>query len=311
MQGGNLMTRRLAWIAAATVTAASSASLAQPNPAFKYASAEEAAALEKEKEVKWEATAQAGLIMSTGNSRVTTFAAGISASRKAQKNKLSLDASAAYARSSIFLGVDEDGNGALSEDEIDRPSLTTTRSWSVKGRYDRFLTAKNALFLAAGLAADRPAGKELVGNAQAGYSRELYQHEEHTFLGEVGYDFTFEDLVVGDGVAIHSIRGFAGYKGALSPDTAVDASVEGLFNMNSLDSAGGKIDAFGDDRITSKLSLTTKLSEKLSFRFAFEARYDSAPAPRPPFAIPYEMGFVPLADELDTKAEATLIVTLL
>ncbi len=305
------MTReRLAWIAAAIVTAASSASLAQPTPTFKYATAEEAAALEKAK-VKWEAAAQAGLIMSTGNSRITTFAAGLSASRKAEKNKLSLDAAAAYARSSIFLGVDDNGNGFLSEDEIDRPSLTTTRSWMVKGRYDRFLTAKSSLFVAAGIAADRPAGKELVGNGQLGYSRELYQHEEHTFIGEIGYDFTFEDLVIGDGVAIHSIRGFAGYKGALSPDSAIDASVEGLFNVNTLDSAGGKIEAFGDDRITSKLALTTKLSPKLSFRFAFEARFDSAPAPRPPFGIPYEMGFVPLADELDTKAEATLIVTLL
>ncbi|MDQ3368308.1 MAG: DUF481 domain-containing protein [Myxococcota bacterium] len=302
---------RLAWIALAIVMAASSAALAQPVPTFKYATAEEAAALEKEKEVKWEATAQAGLIMSTGNSRVTTFAAGLSASRKAQQNKLSLDAAAAYARSSIFLADDRNGNGVLSEDELDRPSITSTRSWMVKGRYDRFLTAKNALFVAAGVAADRPAGKELVGNGQAGYSRELYHHDEHTFLGELGYDFTYEDLVVGDGVAIHSIRAFAGYKGALSPDSAVEASVEGLFNMNTLDSAGGQIDTFGDNRITSKLSLTTKLSQKLSFRFAFEARFDSAPAPRPPFAIPYEMGFVPLADELDTKAEATLIVTLL
>jgi hypothetical protein len=307
------MTRdRLAWIAVATLVASSSAALAQPTPAFKYATAEEAAALEKAKEVKWEAAAQGGLILTTGNSRVTTFAAGLSASRKAQKNKLSLEAGGAYARSSIFLGVDANGNGALSEDEIDRPSLTTTRSWMVKGRYDRFLTAKNALFVAAGLAADRPAGKELVGNGQLGYSRELYHHEAHTFMGEIGYDFTFEDLVVaGDGVAIHSIRAFTSYKGALSEDAAIDASVEGLFNMNKLDSAGGKIDAFGDNRLTSKLALTTKLSPKLSFRFAFEAKYDSAPSPRPPFAIPYEAGFVPLADELDTKAEATLIVTLL
>lgn len=290
---------------------AGSTASAQPTPAFKYATAEERAALEKENAVKWEAAAQAGLILMTGNSRVTTFASGLTASRKDRSNKLTLDANAAYARSSIFLGFDANGNGALSSDEIDRDSQTTTRAWLLKGRYDRFLTAKNSLFVAAGVSADRPAGRELVGNGQLGYSRELYQSGPHTFIGEAGYDFTYEDLVVGSGVAIHSMRGFGGYKGALSDDTAVDASVEGLFNMNSITNASGTFDAFEDNRINSKVALTTKLGTRLSFRFSFEAKFDSAPAPRPPLAIPYEPGFVPVAEELDTKAEATLIISLL
>jgi hypothetical protein len=285
---------------------------AQPTPKFTYASADDVAAAEKAKDKpKWEASAQAGLILTTGNSRVTTFATGLTASRKAKKNKLSFEAGAAYAKSSIFLGVDDNGNGMLSPDEIDRPSSVTTRSWMLKGRYDRFLTKKNALFISAGVAADKPAGKELVGNGQVGYSRELYHHDVHTFTGEGGYDLTYEDQVSADGFAIHSLRGFASYKGALSDDTSVDASVEGLFNMNSLETGTGHVDSFDDRRWTGKLALSTKLSTKLAFRFSFEAKHDSAPAPRAPFAIPYETGFVPVADKLDTKAEATLIVTLL
>jgi hypothetical protein len=227
---------------------------------------------------------------------------------------VSFEAGAAYAKSSIFLGVDENGNGMLSEDEITRPSSVTTRSWMLKGRYDRFLTKKNALFISAGVAADKPAGKELVGNGQVGYSRELYHHDVHTFTGEGGYDLTYEDQLGSpdpEGFAIHSLRGFAAYKGALSDDTSVDASVEGLFNMNSLETGTGHVDSFDDRRWTGKLALSTKLSTKLAFRFAFEAKHDSAPAPRAPFAIPYEAPFVPVADKLDTKAEATLIVTLL
>jgi hypothetical protein len=284
---------------------------AQPTPSFKYATADDVAAAEKAEKPKWEAGAQAGLILTTGNSRVTTFATGLTASRKAKRHKLSLEAGAAYAKSSIFLGVDEDGNGTLSPDEIERPSQVTTRSWMLKGRYDQYLTKKNALFLSAGVLADKPAGKELVGNAQAGYSRELYHHDVHTFTGEVGYDFSYEDQVIGDGFGIHSLRGFVAYKGVLSDDTSVDATVEGLFNVNDLQTATGPVDAFDDQRYLGKLALSTKLSTKLAFRFSFEAKYDNAPAPRAPFAIPFEAGFVPVADKLDTKAEATLIVSLL
>jgi hypothetical protein len=296
----------------AASTALVSTASAQPNPTFKYATDDDRAAVEKADEAKWEASAQAGLILTTGNSRVTTFAAGLNASRKAKANKLSLEANTAYARSSIFLGVDRNGNGTLSPDEIDRPSTTTTKSWLLRGRYDRFLTDNNALFISAGVFADRPAGKELVGNGQLGYSRGLYKSGAHALVGEFGYDFTYEDQVaVGDAFAIHSMRGFVGYKGTFSEDTSLEGSVEALLNMNSLSTPAGEVDAFGDRRFIGKLALTTKLTEKLSFRFSFEAKHDSAPATRPALAIPYEDGFVPLADKLDTKAEATLIVALL
>lgn len=304
--------RTLSSVLVCAAIAAPAVAFAQPTPTFKYASADDAAAAEKaEDKPKWEASAQAGLILTTGNSRVTTFSTGLTASRKAKKNKLTLDASAAYAKSSIFLGVDEDGNGKIGPDEIDRPSSVTTRSWGLKGRYDRFLTTHNSLFVAAGIAADKPAGKELLGNGQAGYSRQLYAKDEHTFVGEVGYDFTYEDPVVGEGYGIHSLRGFVGYTGALSEDTSVLASVEGLFNLNTEETAPNKPEAFHDRRFTGKLSLNTKLSSKIAFRFAFEAKHDSAPSPRAAFALPYEDGFTPLADKLDTKAEASLIVNLL
>lgn len=285
---------------------------ADPDPSFKYATADDRAALEKVDVVKWEAAMQAGLLLTTGNSRLTSFSAGLTASRKEKNNKLSLEADAAYGRSTILIGADANGNGALSPDEIDHISATTTKSWLLKGRYDRFLTENNSLFVAAGVSADRPAGKALIGNGQLGYSRQLYHSGPHTIVGEAGYDYTYEDLVAASsGVSIHSLRGFAGYKGALGDDTSVDLSVEGLFNINSVTKPTGTFDAFEDDRVNSKAALTTKLSTRLSLRFSFEAKYDRAPAPRPALAIPYEPGFVPAADKLDTKTEATLIVSLL
>ncbi len=280
-------------------------------PKFMFGSKEEAAELVKAEKVEWKLGAQGSLILSTGNSRLTTFGAGLSASRKANKNKFSLDAGIAYARSRILLAED-DGDGMIEDGEIRRLSQTTTRSWMVRGRYDRYLTVANALYGAAGVLADEPAGKELVGNGQVGYSRQIYQDKVHLAVAEVGYDLTYEDQVAaGDGVAIHSLRGLAGYTAKLSADTGLELSVEVLSNLNKLDTTGGEVSAFEDNRVNGKLSLTTKVFQNISFRVAFEAHYDNAPSPRPPFGLPYAPGFVPLADELDTRTEATLIVNFL
>jgi hypothetical protein len=281
------------------------------NPKFTHTTEDEREALLKLEKVEWKASAQGGLLMTTGNSRITTFSAGLNASRKANRNRFALEANAAYARSSIFLAVDQNANGTVEPGEISRPAQTTTRSWLVKGRYDRFITEHNSLYLIAAASADRPAGKELVGSGQAGYSRQLYKDEIHLMVAEIGYDYTHEDRVAGEALSIHSIRGFAGYSGKLSSDTGLEASVEALFNMNELDAPAGKVEVFEDNRVNSKLSITTKMIENVSFRFGFEALFDNAPAPRPPFALPYADGFVPLADELDTKTEATLIVNFL
>lgn len=296
---------------AVTLSLGAAASAQPAAPSFSYGSKEEAEELRKAAAVEWKVSGQGGLILTTGNSRTTTFAASMAASRKANRNKFSLEAGAAYARSRIVLAQD-DGDGVIEETEIDEQSQTTTRQWTAKGRYDRYLTDSDALYAAAGVLADKPAGKDLVGNAQAGYSRQqMLAGADHLLVAEAGYDFTYEDQVVGDGVSIHSMRGFLGYTGKLSADTGVQASGEILSNVNELDTGSGQVSAFEDNRVTGKLALTTALRGNISFRFGFEAHYDSAPAPRPPFDLPYAEGFVPLADELDTKTEASLIVSFL
>jgi len=296
---------------AALCAARTAAAQSKPDPAFKYGTKEERAEVEKAEKVEWKAAALAGLIMTTGNSRVTTISAGGNASRKEKGNKFSLEGGAAYARSSLFLAVDSNGNGLVDPNEVARPSQTTARAYHLTGRYDRFLTDNNSLYAVAGIAGDRPAGKDLVANGQVGYSRQVYQDEVHLLLAEVGYDFTYENLVAGESNSIHSLRTFAGYAAKLSDDTGVDGSVEALFNVNDYDTPAGPIDRFQDNRVTSRMSITSKMFGDVSFRFAFEARYDNAPSPRPPFAIPYAPGFAPLAEPLDTKTEASLIYNFL
>ena len=262
-------------------------------------------------EVDWTATAEAGLLLTTGNSESVTATAGGSATRLDPKNKLVLSVALAYARSTVLIAADGDGSGTIGPDEIDEQRSTTANSWQVKLRYDRFLTALNSLYAAGVVGADRPAGKELVGGGQVGYSRGLFKNERHEAVAEVGYDFTYEDLTAGDPLAIHSARLFTGYKGQVRTDTSVEGSVEVLSNLNTLDTVPEESGAFDDTRVTGLASLNTKLTDAVSFTFSFTLKYDRVPAPRAPFpGVPFDPGFVPLAEELDTITKATLIVSL-
>jgi len=279
------------------------------DPKFKYG---DSAELKEVKKVEWKASAQAGIIVTTGNSRTTTGAAGATASRKEGNNKFEIEGNGAYARASIWLANDANGDGFIDQTEDSRLTSTSTRGWLVKARYDRFLTEHNSLYVTAVASSDKPAGKEFVGGGQAGYSRQLYKDDKHELKGEVGYDFSYEN-VVGDAPAlsIHSARLFVGYEGKLTKDTGVLGAVESLHNVNTLGSGDDEVGPFEDTRVNSTVALTTKLFENLSFRFSFSTKFDNAPAPRPPFDLPFAAGYRPLAEKLDTKTEATLIYNFL
>jgi hypothetical protein len=281
------------------------------DPKFAHGSGDELAELEKASEIEWKAGAQAGLILTTGNSRTTTVSAGAKASRKANKNKVAVEATTAYIRSGIYLANDADMDGDIGPGEFSRLQQTTAKAWDIKTRYDRFLSDKDALYLTGVAQANEPAGKKFVGGGQAGYSRTAYKDDKNELVAETGYDFSYEKPVVGDGFANHSLRVFLGYQGKLSEKTGLDTSVEGLFNINELDTPTGPAKRFEDARINGNLSFTTELFEDIAFRLGFTAKYDNVPSPFPSFDTPFEAGYVPPADELDTKTEATLIINFL
>ena len=131
--------RALAMLCVPVILAAGWASFpaAAQDPKFEYGKAEE---VKDPNAVEWKTNAQAGAIYTTGNSRMTTVTVGANASRKAGKDKLSIESGVAYARSSIFVAIDENMSGGISEDEIQEIETTTNRSWLVKARYDRFFS---------------------------------------------------------------------------------------------------------------------------------------------------------------------------
>lgn len=299
-------------------------SQAQSDPTFVYGKAETV------KKAVWKVSAQAGLLLSTGNSNALTVSGAGSASRVDAKNKLALDVDFRYGQTTTFaaapnLPVDPMTKMPIISSYADIATATaiSTQYWGVKLRYDRFFSPNNLGYVVGQVMGDEPAGKRVFGGGQIGYSRQLYKSDRNELLAEVGYDLTFVFFAAPDAmpsqIMLHSLRAFLGYNLTLSKDTAINTGVEGLFNLNSLTSPGFKdeITPFQDTRVNFKTALTTTVYKKLSFRFSFKLRFDNVPAPRAPIAgTTYGTGadglpFVPVAEKVDTLSEAALVVNFL
>ena len=295
-----------ACLAAILMIAAPSFALAQPIK-FEFGKSSE---VEKVKEVEWNASAEAGVVFTTGNAETTTISAGIKAARKTGFNKLSLEASMTYASSGTRVLQDNNGNGIIDdESEITTVDTTTAETYASKLRYDRFLTKFNSLFIAALAGRDVPAGKEKVLGVQAGYSRQVYKTEKAEAVAEIGYDFSQEDLVTGPSLSIHSARAFLGYKAEMTEGTTLDASIEALTNLNDEELPTGKDGGPGKDtRINGKLGVSAKIGKNLAVQTTIELKYDNRPGPLPVKGL--ADGFVPEASKLDTIMKASVIYTI-
>lgn len=296
---------RMVGVAAGVAVALAGPTAAAGDPSFEFQKAPVDA-----KAPEWKASVTAGLAWTTGNSDTTALSGTGKVSRKHRRSRFQLEAGGAFARSQIAFAVDANANGVVDgAAEIAEREVTTTKAWATKARYDVFITSQNAAFVSLNAAADEPAGKQFVGGGQVGYSRTLVASDRTTVTAEFGYDLSYEDPVVGDGVAIHSVRAFGGWEAKFNPHSTADASIELLSNVNRLDVATGRVDRFEDTRVNAAAKLTTRVWEELSVGVALLLRYDHAPSARPPLDLPYADGFVPPADSVDTRTEITAIYT--
>ncbi|MCE9575878.1 MAG: DUF481 domain-containing protein [Deltaproteobacteria bacterium] len=301
--------RLLASLATGLVAASAAVAHAQPDPKFAYGKQDD---VKDVKDVTWTAKAEGGLIITSGNSRSTTLTGSASGERKDKDNKLALVVTGNYARATTRLVNDANGNKLIDMGELTESTATSARNASAQARYDRFLSEKNSLYLTALGAIDTPAGKDFQGGVQLGYSRGLVKTENHEVLAEVGYDLSYLNLTAGGETTIHSARAFAGYKGKLTAATALEASLEGLFNLNSLAIAGQNADALGATRVNANTALTTSLSSKISLSVSFAAKFNQFRTPLGPVGgLPFADGNVHLNDRLDTISKVSLIVKFL
>jgi hypothetical protein len=294
------------WVAAVVLGGAGTAFA---DPKFEFGKADE---VKKVKGTEWTAAAEAGVVLTTGNSETLTGTGGFKATRKQGNNKLALEASGTYARSSIRVLDDKNDDGMINDaSEIRSVDSVTAETLAGRLRYDRFLTDFNSLFIAALASRDLPAGKESVLGGQLGYSRRLHKSEHSEAVGELGADYSREDLVVGDPVSIISARVFVGYHADMTEGTTFDTSGELLTNLNEetlpTPRDGGKATIGQDTRFNFKAAISAKIGKNLAFSTSLEAKYDHRPAPLAITGL--AMGFVPEAASLDTVMKASLIYT--
>jgi hypothetical protein len=282
------------------------------DPKFEYG---KQADVKDVKDVEWNATAEAGLVFTTGNSETLTASGGLKASRKTGQNRLQLEGTATYSKSGIRVLLDQNGNGLIdNEGEITSVETVTAETLASKLRYDRFLTELNSLFIAALASRDLPAGKALVLGGQAGYSRSLHKTKTSNTVGEFGYDFSFEDLVAGEAIQIHSLRAFMGHHATMTEGAELDLSLEVLTNLNNEDlvtmNAEGELQSggpFEDTRVNARFAISAKIGANLAFQSSIEVKYDRRPGP---IAVKnLAPGFQPEASTLDTIMKAAFIYT--
>jgi hypothetical protein len=299
----------LVLLSAGALTLALGRSAPAADPKFEFKPVEQV------NKVEWKVSAQAGLVLNTGNANTLAFSAAGFASRNDGKNRLTLDVGGTYARATVVSATDANMDGSISADEIQRTESTTAELWNVKLRYDRFLSTNNSLYVTAFAGGNTPAGKEVLAGGQVGYARQLFKNDVHLLSAELGLDYSYENLVVQTpDLHIASLRAFVGYGVTLSKDTLVAMDIEVLCNLNPLDNvgAGRSASSFEDTRVNGRASLTTRLYKALSFRLAFTARFDNVPAPLGKIGpLPFAPGFQPVAEKLDTITDASLVVSFL
>jgi hypothetical protein len=194
--------------------------------------------------------------------------------------------------------------------EITTVETTTAELLAGKLRYDRFLDDFDSLYVAALGLRDTPAGKDAVYGGQLGYSRRLDKTKTSESVAEVGYDYSREQPVTGNGISIHSARAFLGYKGKMTEGTDLEATGEILTNLNRETLPTGKDGGpFKDTRVNIKVAISAKIGKNLAAQTSLEVRYDNRPAPLVIKGVMFASGFVPEADSLDTLMKFQLIYT--
>jgi hypothetical protein len=275
------------------------------DPAFEYGKKDD---VKEVKGVEWDAAAEFGLVLTTGNSEVTTLTGGAKASRKTGKNKLAMSVDGTYAQS----GIRRAKGGATtvaSAADIETIDTVSAKNLTGKARYDRYLTELNSLFLGIIAKTDVPAGIKVGGSAQLGYSRSLFKSDKYESQAEIGYDYTFTRFDGADAKStnVHSARIFVAFKGKMNESTNLDASLEVLPNLNSFSMPTGDVKIGQATRTNFHVGITSKLSKSLSVNTSLDLKYANRPAPLSLPGVTFASGFVPASAKTDSILKASLI----
>ena len=216
-----------------------------------------------------------GGVLMGGNTKSYAANLGFRFGLNRERHQLTLEAlgSLGYSRQS----------GQMGEEPALEPTAQNTIA---RARYDQFVSASDALFVAMAPRHDSFAGLKLRLQNQVGYSRNFYAHADaHRLWGELGYDFTYDHFMEPEGESeqemsmddeeqkksnnVHSARIFFGYTNHLSTTAHMSVGAETLLDFMDKDNV----------RVNGLAELTSSVTQ--SFKLGVQSRvmFDNVPAP--------------------------------
>lgn len=247
-------------------------------------------------------TAELGGTIASGNSNFYTVNGLVNVSHKAAKNQVSFLAglNIGGAKPVALVSTTTGGATVTTPPPEDATYIENVRRFYGEGRYDRFLTNDDSLYVLAGAFHDRYAGYDLRAHEQIGYSRLLVHSLRTELRSELGADWAQEDYVAGtepnyqNVVAARILVGFAHKFG--KPGTEPGTFDERVVISDVVEIYESVLD-FEDVRMLNTAALTSTLSGKLSLKLSHSLIFDNVPVE----------GFEPL----DQTTMVTLVASLL
>lgn len=230
-------------------------------------------------------SAQVGGNFTTGNAESVTVAAALDTSHRWGQNRVG-----AVAGVNVGFGaVDTNGDGFLDESERcigvdDVDCASTAERYGADLRYDRFLSARDSLYVLVGALHDPFVGFELRSHVQLGYARLLVNQPDTHVTLEGGVDLAREAYVAGLSPAFtHLVAAQA----ALKLDHVFNESVsfaDALVVYEPLltqPEGSAFAPHFTDFRVSNVATLSAKVSSKLSVNVADTLEFRNEPIAPP------------------------------
>lgn len=205
--------------------------------------------------VKWTGTVTANATITRGNSNTDNVGISINAERRADKDRITLNAGYLYGR---------------QEDPTTGDENTTTDNWFLFGKYDYFFSPKFYAFASSRIERDRIAFLDLRFTPAGGVGYQWVEREDFKFNTEAGLAWVYEDF----SNTAESNDYFAA-RFAYHLDKRINDKVTAFHNLEYLPS----VEDLDEFNVNADIGLRASLTAQMFTEFKFEWRYDSEPAP--------------------------------
>lgn len=191
----------------------------------------------------WKNESQAGVVLTSGNTNTSSLSVGELASYQFDKSLVKVTGAYLYQKNE---------------------GVVSGKSWSFGLRYEKILSDQLSVFLGQSVEGNRFSGLDQRYNTDLGAKYTFVKDDELTWIGEGGYRYTRENLIVLSRT-LHYARAFTELEKKLNPTVSVKYWLEYLPNFTDTDNW----------QLNTELSLAAAVSSVFSIKSAYLIKYDN------------------------------------